>query len=169
MTRNRIKETAEQFGINIQTAINMHVRCLEDEIATHEKNIETLNKRECNEVSRAFIKLRIAELEGKIIKARYNLKAVQRTGEPEAGEITQEMIARAKAVPIESLIDFDRNGSAVAWCHPDKSPSLKLNKSRNTAKCFVCNDKPMDTIDVLMTRDGLTWPEAVRRLCEWRS
>lgn len=168
MTRNEIEETAAKFGINIQTAINLRVRYLEDLIDSHQRKIDILGGGSTNNVSDEFIYQLKSSMEKEIRAARYELKAIKRTGEPEAGEITREMIARAKSVPIESLIDFDRNGSAVAWCHPDKSPSLKLNRARNTAKCFVCNEKPFDTIDTLMKRDGLTWPDAVRSLCECR-
>ena len=43
---------------------------------------------------------------------------------PREGEITQEMIQRAKDYPIDGLIEFVR-GSAIAWCHDDKTPSLR--------------------------------------------
>lgn len=77
-------------------------------------------------------------------------------------DITPEMIAQAKAYPIEKLIHFVK-GSAIAFCHDDKSPSLTWDKKRNRAKCWPC-DKSFDSIAVLCERDGYKFKEAVREL-----
>lgn len=71
-------------------------------------------------------------------------------------------IEGAKAYPIDNLIDF-KNGWAVAWCHPDRKPSLFHSKKTNRAICWACN-KPFDTIAVLMERDSMTFIEAVKFL-----
>jgi len=78
-------------------------------------------------------------------------------------EITPDMIQDAKNVPIESLVEF-KNGQALAWCHPDKKPSLFHGTRRNIAVCPVCDEK-FDTIKVLMSRDGYSFVDAVRSLC----
>lgn len=77
-------------------------------------------------------------------------------------DITSEDILRAKSVPIESVIDFNK-GKAVAFCHPDKNPSLSWDKKNNRAYCFPCS-KSFDTIDVLVERDGMSFIEAVKKL-----
>lgn len=82
---------------------------------------------------------------------------------PKAGSITNDMVVRAKEYPIEQLVEFDK-GKAKAWCHQDKSPSLSWHRKANRAHCFPCN-KSFNPIDVLMDRDGMSFPEAVRFLC----
>lgn len=76
--------------------------------------------------------------------------------------ITDEDIARAKDYPVDQLVEFYK-GKAVAWCHADKSPSLHHNRKGNRAHCFPCG-KSYNGIDILMTRDGMTFIEAVKFL-----
>ena len=81
---------------------------------------------------------------------------------PSAGMITDDMKERARQYPVTQLIDFQR-GRAVAWCHPDKNPSLYYAPRINKAVCPVCNQY-FDSISVLMQRDSLTFAEAVKQL-----
>jgi len=76
--------------------------------------------------------------------------------------LSDERISEAKAYPIEQLVGFIK-GQALAWCHPDKKPSLYHGTKNNIAICPVC-DKKFNPIDVLMTRDGKTFTEAVKEL-----
>lgn len=76
--------------------------------------------------------------------------------------ITDADIARAKAYPIDKIIQF-KNGVAEAWCHADKSPSLVHWKGKNLARCFVC-DKTFSPIDVFMDWQGIGFSEAVKML-----
>lgn len=78
-------------------------------------------------------------------------------------EVSEDMVMRAKEVPIDSIVDF-KHGKALAWCHDDNRPSLYHGTRRNIAVCPVC-DKKFDTIGVLMERDGFTFQEAVNHLC----
>jgi len=78
------------------------------------------------------------------------------------GRINDEMIERAKAVPVTELIDFSK-GKALAFCHEDKRPSLSLNKKNGNAWCFVCN-RGFNAIDVHMERDGYSFKDAVLML-----
>lgn len=79
-----------------------------------------------------------------------------------SNDITEDMIARAREYPIESLIDFQR-GVSYAFCHDDRRPSLSLYRPKNNCRCFVCN-KSFNPIDVLMIRDGMSFADAVRSL-----
>lgn len=82
---------------------------------------------------------------------------------PPKGSITPEMIQRARDHPIQDLITFDNHGHATAWCHQDRRPSLTLWKGHNKATCFPCG-RTYGPIDVLIERDGLSFPDAVREL-----
>ena len=82
---------------------------------------------------------------------------------PTKDTITEYEIQKAKQYPINQLIEFDRQGKAIAWCHNDKRPSLMWNKKNNTAKCYPCG-KTFDAIEVLRERDGIKFLDAVRRL-----
>lgn len=74
------------------------------------------------------------------------------------------MIESARRHPISNLISFNRASKALAWCHPDKTPSLHYYAQSNRVHCFVCN-KSWDAIGVLMDKDNKTFEEAVRDLC----
>lgn len=164
MTYAEIVTAAEQFSINIQTAVNMRVRYLEDMIETHEANLAIMEANSTTPVEFEFIDLMTEKLGKDIRSARYQLKSLQRRGKTEEGEITADMIAQAKSYPIESLISFDRSGKALAFCHNDKQPSLTLHKGHNRATCWPCGQKRYDPIDILVLRDGMKFSDAVRSL-----
>ena len=77
--------------------------------------------------------------------------------------ITDEDIARAKEYPVNQVVEFDRQGRALAWCHDDHKPSLYYGARKNVAVCPVCG-KTFNAVDVLMARDDLSFIEAVKRL-----
>jgi hypothetical protein len=79
------------------------------------------------------------------------------------GDITPDMIEAARVSPIEQLIEFDRQGKALAFCHDDKTPSLSWHRATNRATCFPCG-KSFNSIDVLILRDGLSFRDAVMQL-----
>lgn len=81
---------------------------------------------------------------------------------PAGNEITPDMIQAARHYPINKIVEFMR-GKARAFCHDDKVPSAFHGTRHNTLECPVC-DKHFDTISVLMARDGMTFPSAVRFL-----
>jgi hypothetical protein len=91
-------------------------------------------------------------------------KMEQRANRPQTDDITPEMIASAKEYPIENLVEFHK-GVALAFCHPDKSPSLTWRKKSNRAVCYPC-DKSFDSIQILVERDKISFPAAVRQLCK---
>lgn len=75
--------------------------------------------------------------------------------------ITEDMIEKAKAYPLEQLIEINRQGFTRCFGHNDKKPSAYGRK--NFLWCFVCN-KGWDTIQILVERDGLTFRQAVLQL-----
>lgn len=74
--------------------------------------------------------------------------------------ITDDMIQQAKAYPFEELLEFKRGYTKCPF-HDDRTPSMSLKNNR--IRCFSCN-KTWDTIAYVMDKEGLTFPEAVRRL-----
>ena len=85
-------------------------------------------------------------------------------GEPDESEreLTPSMIQEAREVPIQSVVQFV-NGLARCWEHEDKKPSVYIGSRTNKAFCPVCA-KSWNPIDVLITRDGVSFPAAVKEL-----
>jgi len=83
---------------------------------------------------------------------------------PPKGQITPEMIERASQFPIHKLIEFDARGMALCFNHEEKTGSLHLNKKQNTARCFGSCQKTFNPLHVLTKRDGMSFPDAVRKL-----
>ena len=84
------------------------------------------------------------------------------------GEITQDMIDRAREFPLEQLVDGSKRrqqGSLVLLCpfHQEKTPSFRINLSRNRYHCFGCNEDG-DSIDYIMKTHEVDFLEAVRKL-----
>ena len=103
---------------------------------------------------------------GEFLKEARELQRLTRAlkGKPAApGRITDEQIASARAFPIERVIDFDRQGKALAPCHADKSPSLSWDRKRNRAYCFPCG-KGFSALDYLVQYQGLKFADAVKQL-----
>jgi len=75
------------------------------------------------------------------------------------GKINDEMIARAKDVPIDTLLDIGRNNIECLW-HDDKSPSLSYHKKGNFVKCFAC-DEYADSIKVYQKINNCDFKTAV--------
>jgi hypothetical protein len=73
-------------------------------------------------------------------------------------------LQRAKAHPIENLIEFNNAGFAECPFHgPERTPSFKLYKDRNKAHCFGCG-MDADTIDVYMKLNDCNINEAIKKL-----
>ena len=140
-----LKKTAAEAGISVQSAIKMKIRFA---VMAAEIWAETFQPYYWRWVD-VIIKLRDIE---------------RRIQQPvNKNELTDSMIEQAREVPITSVVDFNK-GKATAWCHADKNPSLTHMTRTNTAWCASCGIY-FDPIKVLMTRDGMTFPTAVRYLC----
>lgn len=81
---------------------------------------------------------------------------------PAGNSITDEMVETAKEYPVTSLVEFVR-GKSLAFCHDDHNPSAYYGSRVNRLMCPVC-DKSFGPIDILMIRDGMSFPDAVRYL-----
>ena len=77
--------------------------------------------------------------------------------------LTQAEIDNAKAVPINSLYDFDIRNKAKCPFHQEKTASFSYWPSKNIAKCFGCH-KSVDSIQFVMDYHHKTFREAVQLL-----
>lgn len=94
---------------------------------------------------------KLCKLQGKVIALR----------KPNTNGITDEMIQSAKEYKFEDLYPFKRT-MALCPFHADKGASMKLYPD-NRVHCFSCH-KSWDTIAFIQELEGLSFPEAVRRL-----
>lgn len=79
------------------------------------------------------------------------------------GRITDEMIARAKAYPMNQLVEIGRYNTLVCPFHGDTKASMKYYPNDNSVYCFSCK-KTWDVIGFIQERDKLSFPEAVKKL-----
>ena len=117
-------------------------------------------------INRAFLAKCIKDREIKANKIRSEISRLSEQGlemcgmKPRTSRITDDMIERARAYPIENLIDA-RCGMALCIFHEDRRPSMYVKN--NFVHCFSCG-KTADTIDVYRKLHGTTFPEAVKAL-----
>ena len=76
------------------------------------------------------------------------------------GRITETQIEQARNYPFKELVDT-RKDFILCPFHKEKRPSFCIR--RNFGYCFSCQWSG-DTIKFLMEKDGLTFPEAVKKL-----
>ena len=82
--------------------------------------------------------------------------------EPIAGKITERSIKKAKDMPLDKILKFER-GLAKCIFHNDSNPSFYYYKKDNRAYCFSCN-KSADSIDIIMKLRGCDFNSAVKYL-----
>ena len=75
----------------------------------------------------------------------------------------QERILRAKAVPVDTLLKFNRGSFAHCIWHEERTPSMHLRRDRNSVHCFSCG-KNGDSIDVVKVLRRCNTQEAVTTL-----
>lgn len=79
------------------------------------------------------------------------------------GQITDDMIARAKDYPIENLLPEEvKRGRCRCPVHNGDN-TMSFSVKNNRGKCFSCGWEG-DTIKYVMDTQGLTFPDAVKRL-----
>lgn len=85
---------------------------------------------------------------------------------PKGGDrITPEDVARAKAFPIENLIEVTRrDGFACCPFHGEKTPSMKVYRKENRWWCYGACATGGDVIDFVMRSESLEFIPAVRKL-----
>ena len=91
-------------------------------------------------------------------------KKLDRLDRQQEGDITDEMVEQARKVDTANYIDYER-GRAVAWCHDGRNPTALARLPDGRAYCHVCQ-KTWNSIDILVERDGYSFPAAVKELCQ---
>jgi hypothetical protein len=82
-----------------------------------------------------------------------------------SNEVTPQMIEQARQVPVDTLIEFT-HGKCHCPFHDDKIPSMFHGTRENRAVCpSGCNDS-WDSIGLTQKLDGLSFHDAVRKLCK---
>lgn len=157
-----ILKKAEEMEVDPKYALSCRKRYLAGLIFTREMNIQAWDFQTDDLRMDYFRELLAIDDVKAIAEIKWEIKRLDRALIKFEGQITDEMIERARAYPIERLIPFQK-GAALAWCHDDKNPSLTWDRKRNRAKCWPC-DKSFDSISVLMERDGMSFRDAVKQL-----
>lgn len=148
MTANEVVRKANEFGITRLAAARMRARYLLEAIEAFQADGSDLAYLWQLDAEDELLGL-FHMLSRPIIESRNG--------------ITDDDIQRAKDYPIEELVQFDRMGKCLAFCHEEKTPSMSWHRKRNRAHCFGCG-RSFNAIDVLMVRDGLSFIDAVKRL-----
>lgn len=83
--------------------------------------------------------------------------------EPVKGAVGPRDIEKAKAVPIDTLLEFKNNLALCLW-HNEQHSSMRYYSENNRAWCFSCSNGG-DSIDVVMKLKDFSFNEAVNFLC----
>ena len=104
---------------------------------------------------------KLPEMEKQLKKVMFEYRLIKYKGEIKEGIISEAMIARAKEFPMEQLIEVNKRGFSTCPFHSEKTPSFYVKN--NFGYCFSCN-KSVDTIQLLIDRDNMSFVEAVEKL-----
>lgn len=159
---------AEDMGIDRSWAINARQRFLTDELfIVHDVLSEWVQFLEDYDPKSATEVFMISEEIGEAIDRKCaimkELETIKKMTKDPKDVITDEMVEEARRYPVDRLVPFSK-GKAVAWCHPDKNPSLTYMTRTGKAWCPVCG-RYFNAVDILVDRDGYTFKDAVRELC----
>jgi hypothetical protein len=105
----------------------------------------------------SLLKECLADLTGK-------LRYLRPSEDRKAGEITDDMIQRAREYPFEQLATFNRAGFTICPFHEEKTGSMHLHKAKNFVYCHGACKKGWDTIGFIRDTEGVSFADAVRKL-----
>ncbi len=163
--REKIVETANQFGIDPETAIKTKMRYFRQSIDEIKDDIRHWNEIIWGLEDQAAITLlnrRIERLDKKQRGFSIRIKNLEQDQQVSINGITSEQIEAARAFPIMDLLaDRMKNKKVLCPFHDDHNPSASIKN--NKLRCWVCS-KSWNPIDYLMEKDGLSFIEAVRYL-----
>lgn len=74
-----------------------------------------------------------------------------------------DKIQRAKQVPIDGFLQFNRQKRAKCLWHDDSDPSMYYYEKDNRVKCFSCGQHG-DVIDVVQKLENCTFLEAINKI-----
>lgn len=76
----------------------------------------------------------------------------------------EQKLARARAVPIDTILDFNNQGFARCVFHNEKTPSMKYYAKDNRVKCFGGCGRYADGIEIVRHLYNYSFVEAVNYL-----
>lgn len=123
------------------------------------------------QIYRELLKLTLGKellkMKGHITRLR-RIQSLSENRQPQKGWINDADIQRAKAVPIESLVNMGlrKSGrSLIGLCpfHNEKTPSFHIYTDQNMCWCYGCNQGG-NTIKLVMLLYGFTFIKAVKHL-----
>lgn len=155
VTLYSIRKAASDFGIPFREAVFHRLIFVRGRLLVVADEIQ--------EADDVMTELAFRELVDLAEEQRTLAGIIRQLIKPQTSGVTQEQIDQARAYPIDRLVEFQK-GKAVSWCHDDRNPSLSWDRQHNRAHCFPC-DKSFNPVDVLIERDGMTFPNAVKTLC----
>ena len=180
MTLSSALHAAEEMGVPPKQAVMARLRFLMPRISELENGVFVCQKRAAKAATErvrtgyeAFACFTMKELEplkseAKVLVSYINGKIDLKA---QAGRVSHEMIEQAMRYPIARLLGLEPNkvpGNLVCCpFHEDSQPSasIKTNQLICFAGCKPKNGKNgWNTITLLMERDGLSFPAAVRAL-----
>jgi hypothetical protein len=129
-------------------------------IAKYELSVE----RKEEPTNQVYIKEKLDETLGnirKMLKVLYWRERLPIRGSK--GTLTRSDIQTARGYDFKLLLPDLHNNQCLCPFHNDTQPSMVYNYKRNVVRCFSCN-KSWDTIQYVMDKEGLTFPQAVRKL-----
>jgi CHC2 zinc finger len=101
--------------------------------------------------------------EQKIKRIVHQLYSLKNGGKEKIGSgVTEAMKERARAYPIDELVEFKRGVACCLW-HSEKTGSMHYYKKDNRVKCFGCGMYG-DSIAVYMKIYNVGFIEAVKKL-----
>lgn len=120
-----------------------------DEIRLRRLEVELIGLVSIDPSSCGFLEIRVPE--------------VKRPQVEYEGQLTPEVIKRARCYPIVDILGHDKFIRCLSPDHEDRNPSMSINVRDNYAKCFSCGFH-LDAIGVQMITTGDSFPEAVKKL-----
>lgn len=149
---NKILSKASLFKISRQAAANMRIRYLQGMVHA----LLDATKEPPGDIALYWANQAMDEIVG-VVKKMNDPKKVN-----SGGGISDSDIDAARQVRADVVIEF-KNGTAHAWCHEDRKPSLYFASRLGIAICPVC-DRKFSALDVLIDRDGIPFVDAVKAL-----
>jgi len=77
---------------------------------------------------------------------------------------SNDKLERARAYPVENIIDFKEQGKAICPFHAENTPSLFHNQDTNTAYCFGGCGKLYDSIAIYMKVHNCDFKTAINQM-----
>ncbi len=171
MTEITLHEAMDIFADDLPDIERSLLETLADDVAEHEQDMVEdgpLSPRErelADEVKRLTFEDRVQRIE--TIHRAIEAKSIRH---PVRGAITDAMIERAKAYPIERIYPGKLRGAGskrrtgVCPMHKEKTASFYVFTSDNHWYCFGACQKGGDVISLYRALHGGTFPQAVRAL-----